>query len=451
MINSLSLRYMNGFRKQPLVNALALTSTRATHTPLKKLQQRILAPWQNDTRRRQMQELAGGIQELSIAQQQMNRRFVLASVNLGIASAGLVVAPLMWLTVPIILYTALPFLQTAYRGFQKERRVTGYVLDSILIVGMLAGGYFFVSAFGTWWVTLGRKLLLQSEYHAKQTLQNLFGEQPRTVWVMTDDGMEVEIPFAQLQHGDTILVSAGQTIPVDGTITAGIASIDQHKLTGESQPAEKAIGDPVLASTVVLAGKIQIRTERAGAETVAMQIGQILDQTTAYKDSLQSRGEAFADKMALPTLGLSILCLPLGSSSALAVLTNTFGYKMRIFAPASMLAFLHQASQQGILVKDGRSLDLLRDVNTVVFDKTGTLTLEQPTVAQIYRSDIATARGLDEDAILRYAAAAEAGQTHPIARAILTAAQERGLQWPPFEDARYEVGYGIQVQLPGQL
>ncbi|MEZ4678336.1 MAG: heavy metal translocating P-type ATPase [Caldilineaceae bacterium] len=309
----------------------------------------------------------------------------------------------------------------------------------------------FVSAFGTWWVTLGRKLMLQSEHHAKQNLQNLFGEQPRTVWVMTDDGIEVEIPFAQLQHGDTILVSAGQTIPVDGTITAGIASIDQHKLTGESQPAEKAIGDPVLASTVVLAGKLQIRTERAGAETVAMQIGQILDQTTAYKDSLQSRGEAIADKMALPTLGLSLLCLPMGSSSALAVLTNTFGYKMRVFAPASMLAFLHQASQQGILVKDGRSLDLLRDVNTVVFDKTGTLTLEQPTVAQIYRSDSATERGIDEDAILRYAAAAEAGQTHPIARAILTAAQERGLRWPPFEDARYEVGYGIQVQLSGQL
>ncbi|MEM7535430.1 MAG: heavy metal translocating P-type ATPase [Chloroflexota bacterium] len=370
---------------------------------------------------------------------------------MGIAGVSLLFLPLLWLTVPILLYTTLPFLKNAYNGFMKDRRVNAHVLDIIEIVGVVASGFFLVGTFRIWWITLSRKLMFQSENHAKNNLSNLFGEQPRTVWVITDDGTEVEIPFAQLQHGHKMMVSAGQVIPVDGIIVEGVASIDQHRLTGESQPAEKTIGDAVLASTVVLAGRIQIQTERAGTETVAMQISQILEQTAEYKDSLQSRGEMIADKATLPTLGMFILCLPLGSSSALAVLSNIFGYKMRLFAPASMLAFLNQASQQGILIKDGRSLDLLREVDTVIFDKTGTLTLEEPTVVQIYRSCMAEQDGIAEDEILCYAAAAEAGQAHPIARAILTAAHQRQLQWPQFEDAKYEVGYGIQVTLPSQL
>ena len=416
----------------------------------KKALTKVSLPFQSEIRRQQMQELSGG-EELSPAEKQMNRNFAIASANLGIAGASIIFRPLIWLTAPILVYSAIPFLQLAYRGLVKERRVNSYLLDATLLVGVLLGGYFYVGVIGAWLGTLGRKLLLQSENNAKKNLSNLFGEQPRTVWVLTADGTEVEMPFEQLQSGEKIVVSAGQMIPVDGIITEGIASIDQHKLTGESQPAEKGIGDPVLASTVVLSGRIHIRIKYTGAETVAMQIGQILNQTAEFKNSMQSRGESIADKMVLPTFGLSLLCLPLGTSSALAVLTNSFGYKMRLFAPASMLTFLNLASHQGILIKDGRSLELLREVDTIVFDKTGTLTLEQPTVSQIHRSNAAEKGGICEDDILRYAAAAEVGQTHPIARAILTAAHERQLQWPKFEDAKYEVGYGIQVKLPEQL
>ena len=104
-----------------------------------------------------------------------------------------------------------------------------------------------------------------------------------------------------------------------------------------------------------------------------------------------------------------------GYRSAVAVLTNTFGYKMRLFAPASMLTFLNIASQQGILIKDGRSLELLNQVDTIVFDKTGTLTLEQPTIGKIHAYN-----GMCEEDVLRYAAAAEDGcaQTNPIAKAM---------------------------------
>ena len=113
-----------------------------------------------------------------------------------------------------------------------------------------------------------------------------------------------------------------------------------------------------------------------------------------------------------------------------------------------MLTFLNIASQQGILIKDGRSLELLNQVDTIVFDKTGTLTLEQPTIGKIHAYN-----GVFEDDVLRYAAAAEDGcaQAHPIAKAILTAANERQLNWPKMVNAKYEMGYGIQINLSDRV
>jgi len=365
----------------------------------------------------------------------------LATANLGIVAASLFYPPVIVLTLPGLIYSAIPLYQLAYQAL-KERRVSSYMLDTILITGVLAGGYWAAGVVGSWMFIGGRLLLFKSEDNSKKSLMNLMGEQQRSVWVLIN-GVEVEVPFAKLQTGDLLIVSAGQIVPVDGIITDGFASIDQHTLTGESQPVEKSVGDPVLASTVVLVGKICIETQKTGTDTVAMQIGKVLQQTADFKSTMQSRGEVIADRTTLPILGLSAVVLPFfGVSSALAVLTNTFGYRMRIFAPASMLTFLNIASHQGILIKDGRSLDLLNKVDTVVFDKTGTLTLDQPTVGRIH-----TCAHLPEDEILRYAAAAEHGQAHPIAKAILTAAHARQLRWPQLEDARYEMGYGIQVML----
>ncbi|MCX6048535.1 MAG: heavy metal translocating P-type ATPase [Chloroflexi bacterium] len=446
MINSFSAN-TTIFRKKPLIDAFYPPSVNKTSTRWQQLKQKVLAPFQSETRREQRQALVSRNENLSPLEKRMNHFLNIATVNLGIAGASLFFPPLILATVPLLAYLMTPILQLTYKGLVKQRRFTSYTLDALLLGGMLLGGFWYTATIGLWVLMFSRKLLVKSENNAKQNLVNLFGEQPRTVWVQTEDGVEVEIPFNQLQIGDVLVISAGQMIPVDGVITAGMASIDQHKLTGEAQPAEKGIGEAVLAATVVLAGRVHIRAERAGADTVAMQIGQILEKTADFKNSLQSRGEAIADKMALPTLGVSLLLLPLGLNSTLAVLTNTFGLKMRLFGPASMLTYLNLASHHGALIKDGRSLELLQGVDTVVFDKTGTLTLEQPTVDKIHLCDASAASGISDDDILRYAAAAEAGQPHPIAKAILTAARQRQLQWPQLEDAKYEVGYGIQVRL----
>lgn len=450
MISSFSAN-MSIFRKKTLIDALHPTSVNTLPTPWQKLKQKILAPFQNEARRVQLQTLIGRNENLSPVEKRMNHYLAVSSVNLGIAAVSLLFPPLILVTVPILAYLMTPILQLTYNGLVKQRRFTSYTLDALLLGGMLVTGFWYTAALGLWMAMFGRKLLVKSENNAKQNLVNLFGEQPRTIWIQTADGVEVEIPFDKLQVGDVLVISAGQMIPVDGVITAGVASIDQHKLTGEAQPAEKGVGDAVLAATVVLAGRVHIRAEHTGSATVAMQIGQILEKTADFKNSLQSQGEAIADKMALPTLGASLLLLPLGISSSLAVLTNTFGLKMRLFGPASMLTYLSLASRQGALIKDGRSLELLQTIDTVVFDKTGTLTLEQPTVHQIHCCDATSASGISADDLLCYAAAAEARQSHPIAKAILTAARQRQLQWPTIEDAKYEVGYGIQVKLADRL
>jgi len=110
--------------------------------------------------------------------------------------------------------------------------------------------------------SLCRKLLARTEDQSRQSLINVFGQQPRTVWVLAD-GSEVEVPFAQLQAGDTLIVGAGQIIAADGVVSAGAASVDQHILTGEAKPAEKGAGETVFAGTIVLMGKIFIQVEKA--------------------------------------------------------------------------------------------------------------------------------------------------------------------------------------------
>jgi Cu2+-exporting ATPase len=254
------------------------------------------------------------------------------------------------------------------------------------------------------------------------------------------------LTLEQVHAGDVVVVGAGETIPVDGSITRGIASIDQHMLTGEAQPVEKGSNDQVLASTIVLSGKIHIQVERAGSATTAAQIGNILNQTAAFKEKIETNSIALTERFLPLTIALSLVSLPfVGINRTLALLESSFGYNLRMSGPMSLLNLLQIAAQQGILVKDGAALEQLPTIDTVVFDKTGTLTLEQPHVGAVH-----TYNSVSEDTVLTWAAAAEYRQTHPIARAILHAAHEQDLTLPPIDDAHYKVGYGLQVHLDGR-
>ena len=380
--------------------------------------------------------------------QRVNRQIAVSGASLGLTVAGSIAfPPLHLLAWTGLLYSSSHFFKAAYKSVTEERKIKIAVVDGIMMAGIFATGSLLA---GTLMVTLlhsSRKMLLKTEDRSLNSLVNIFGEQPRSVWVIRDDS-EVELPFEQLKVGDIIAVNAGEVISADGSIISGHASIDEHSLTGESQPAEKTTGDNVFAATLILSGKVQIRVEKAGSDSVASQISTLLSDASNFKQVTEGRWIKFVDKSAPITLTASAATLPiLGPASAISMLYSfSYGYGMRIIAPATMLNYLNLSSQSGILIKDGRSLDMIDKVDMVVFDKTGTLTQEQPSVSRIH-----TYGHISENAVLSCAAAAEYRQTHPIAKAIIQAAKERDLSLPDISAAHYEVGYGIKVHIDEQV
>ena len=381
------------------------------------------------------------------AEQQLKRDFYVTITSLGIGVAGrLFWPPLAIWSLPGILYVAIPWFKTAFDEVRYERVVSIDTLSVITLSICLFKEYYVLTLLSTLLYVGSKKLLIKIKDESQKSIIDVFRQRPRTVWLLKN-GVEVEMPFEQLEVGDIVVVHTGETIPIDGTIREGMASIDQHVLTGEAQLVEKGPSEAVFASTVVLAGQIYIEVEKTGEDTTVAQIGTILNQTASYQTNLQLRAKTMTDKTVLPTLMVGAFCLPVVGAVTTAALLNThFGYRMLVTAPIGILTFLHVMSQHGILVKDGRTLDLLTQIDTVVFDKTGTLTQQQPYIGQIYSYD-----SYHENEVLAYAAAAEYKQSHPIALAIIEEAERRQLHVPQLEEAEYKVGFGLSVTIDEQL
>ncbi len=413
-------------------------------TTLQVLKEAVLIPLTGGkVRRQQLKQITTGKEEHKPNVHQKVKedfRFSIGLVGFSLIG-GWWYPPLQLLSAAGVFYFYLPIFQKVFQDLNK-RRITTNLLDSFIVTGMIIMGHFVVATLFTLSNLLTLKLQRQTEHHSSQQLINVFGQQPHSIWLM-QDGIEVEVLLEAVQKGDIVVVNAGEHIPVDGTITEGLATVDQHSLTGESQPVEKEVGEQVFAATLVLAGRLFIQVESAGQETITAKIGQVLQNAQNFKDTLRLRGQQIADSFVGPTLLTSGLFIPLlGPNAGLAALFSALGYNMRIFGPVSVLNFLHIMANNGILIKDGRSLEMLQHMDTLVFDKTGTLTLEQPQVCHLYPTP-----PLNEETLLIYAAAAEYRQKHPIAKAIIVAAEQRGLTIPAIDDAAYQVGYGIQVKL----
>jgi heavy metal translocating P-type ATPase len=372
--------------------------------------------------------------------------------DLAICTASVPVAAIAQFAMPALLpvsaalfaYTTIPSFRRAWRVLSEERRLGVDVLDSVVVLGCLASLHVFPGAILAWCLSFGRFLVRRTEDSSKKLLLGAFGKQPRFVWLLKD-GVEIQVPLDRLEKGDIVVTHTGEMVPVDGIIVEGMAMIDQHALTGESTPAEKGVGDRVFASTVMVAGEIQIAVEKSGSDTATAKIAQILNDTAGYKLASQHRGEQLADKAVIPTLAVGALAgATIGAHGAVAALNSDLGTGIRMAAPLGMLSTLALCAQKGILVKDGRALDLLCEIDTVLFDKTGTLTRERPEVGRMI-----AANGLDPLEILSFAAAAERRFHHPIALAILQKAAEEGLRLPPTDATQYKVGYGITVGIDG--
>lgn len=406
-----------------------------------------LDPWlANRLRDRQMQMLTrGGRRDLSPSEKHVNRTLIPGVIALGLSAvAALTALPLIPIVIAIGLCSGWPAFQEAYRIAVQERRFS--ILHVMLGygIGLWFSGSYLVGVMGLLFGTLCWKIQLLTQTVTRHSLTHLLGEQPYRVWVILE-GVEVEIPFAELRVGDILVLGAGQLVPVDGVIVHGTATLDQHRLTGESQPAEKGVGDAVLAATLMLGGRIHVRVEKTGAETAAARIGEILNRTVEDQEARLADQFKSVEHTVVPTLaGGALGWIVAGPMTALAVMGCNFLVGTVALRLLTLLNGLSLGSQRGILIKDGRALERLHAIDTIIFDKTGTLTLERPQVMQLHACS-----GWDEEEVLRLAAAAEHRQTHPIAQAILEAAATRQLAVPLIDEAHYALGSGLTVKLDG--
>lgn len=344
------------------------------------------------------------------------------------------------------LYTVIPYMKDVEKTLLRDRKVNVDVLFLLSDFLALMVGQYLAAGFGLYLRHLAILIVERTKDHSQKMVMSVFGELPQKVWVLLNDA-EVEIPLSHIRKDDILIVRAGEIIPADGFITEGMASIDQQALTGEAQPAEKGAGDYVYANTIVIAGRIHIKVESSGYDTEASKIADILLYSTSFKSEIQLKGEKWANKATSPMLVTAGLVLPIfGPQSAAVFINSHMGNRIRVLAPLGTLKHVAMAAQNHILIKDGRALEALCKVDTVLFDKTGTLTTGEPEVTRIH-----SCSHYSEHEILGLAATAEAKLTHPIAEAILRQAENMHLTPQDILDSEYRIGYGITVSIGGKV
>ncbi len=400
------------------------------------------------TDRQQLQDAMDPVSQQAHEQQlkKSRRQMQLSLGAVGVASLASFYPLLTPVAVLAVLYLMRETFKLVWKDFKNGRYLSLYLIGAIVTLGLIATGHLVLAIFVGLMEGFFARIINNLEDNSQGRLVNVFSSHPEQVWVV-QSGVELQVAFHDLQVGDQVRVNAGEVMPVDGRIVEGFGQVDQHILTGESQPVDKEVGDEVFASTLLLSGRLTVEVMTAGEDTVAAKISQLLNETQSYKDTVILRGRKIADNFIPVKLGIAALTVPLlGPSAGLAVMFADLGGGLGISGSMSVMTYLQILARQQILIKDGRVFEALRAVDTVVFDKTGTLTQEQPTLGNIHAVD-----GFTEREVLRLAAAAEYRQPHPVARAILARAEAEHLDLPAVEETSYEVGYGIKVGVEGQI
>ncbi len=299
-------------------------------------------------------------------------------------------------------------------------------------------------------VTLGKFLESRAKGRTGDAIRALMDLQPKLATVRRG-GEEMQIPVEQVLAGDTVIVRAGGSIPVDGVVINGHASVDQSALTGESVPVEKVVGDTVASATLVSAGYLEFRAEKVGEDTTLAQIIRMVEQAGGSKAPIAR----LADKIAgvfVPVVMLIAAAafavwmvlgrgLEFSLSAAVSVLVISCPCALGLATPVAIMVGTGRGAGMGVLFKNAAALERLCHVDTVVLDKTGTLTTGRPVV-----TDVLPADG-NEKHLLQLAAALEARSEHPFAKAILDKTQ--GLPALSAEDFQTLPGRGVTAVVAG--
>ena len=344
------------------------------------------------------------------------------------------------------LTSALPFLCKGFRElFQGKLNVD--VLDAAAIGVSLLRRDFSTVTMLTLLLGLGETLEAWTRRKSLESLRDSLALNVDQVWLLVD-GTEVCVPLSEVREGDLVVVRDGGSIPVDGVVEDGEAVVNQASMTGEPLGVPRGKGASVYSGTVVEQGRLVIRAVHVGDGTRLQQVVSFIEQSEALKAGIQGKFERMAD-MAVPfTFGLAGLVWlltrdPLRASSVLLV---DYSCALRLATPLAVLASMREGARHGVVIKGGRFLEALAEVDTVVFDKTGTLTNAQPSVR-----DVVPAPGFERDFVLRITACLEEHFPHPVARAIVAAAAARGLEHRErHAEVAYIVAHGIASALDGK-
>lgn len=283
----------------------------------------------------------------------------------------------------------------------------------------------------------------------KHSLQNSLMLNINKVWIETETGEEVQIPFDDLKEGDKVVVRTGTIIPVDGTIVSGDAEINESTMTGESLPVHKDEGKAVFAGTIVENGSIVVEVDAINEETRINQIVDLIENSESLKAGVQSKAEKLADSIVPWNFAITIATYLITGSTikAIAALTVDYSCAIKLATPISVISAMREASEREIVVKGGRYLEAFAEADTIIFDKTGTLTESSPKVAKAISLGV-----LSNDELLRQAACLEEHFPHSVATAIVEEAEARGLMHGEelHSEVEYIVAHGIATKLVGK-
>ena len=311
--------------------------------------------------------------------------------------------------------------------------------------------YFEVSAIVITLVLLGKWLEARVKRQATSAIRALHALRPDVAHLMVLDG-EVDVPVAEVLVGDRIVVKPGERFPVDGTLLEGHTQVDESMLTGEALPVSREAGDKLTGGSINGNGRVVMQVDAVGSGTVLSNIIRLVEDAQAAKAPIQRLVDQVSSVF-VPVVLVIALATLLGwwltghafeqaLIYAVAVLVIACPCALGLATPAAIMAGTGVAAKSGILIKDAQALELAHKVDVVAFDKTGTLTLGRPELIALI-----AVPGMDEDEALKIAASLQSGSEHPLARAVLTSAQARGLAFDVPGNVRAVPGQGTEGEV----
>src|SRR5664279_2320166 len=343
---------------------------------------------------------------------------------IGVAGIVWFAPQLRWLGIAGVLVGGFPIFAEAFENL-RERRMTMELSMTLALLAALVIREFFTALIITLFVLVAEILEGLTVSRGRQAIADLLQYLPSTALVLLT-GEFVECPIGAVSPGDRVLIRPGSRIPVDGEVMAGISTVEEAAITGEPLPQEKTQGSSVYAGTMNQTGALEVKVEKVGRETTYGRIVEAVEKAERSRAPIQKTADRLAGYLVYFALGAALLTFLLthNARSTISVIIVAGACGIAAGTPLAILGAVGRAARQGAIIKGGLYLELLARIDTVLLDKTGTLTYGKPRVVLVEPAYFHS-----PDEVLQIAAAAERNSEHPLAVAVLAAAQEKQLDF----------------------